>query len=265
MPKGRRTRLWNALAVVTVLGAVASLADRASFGGLIIIGPSQCVTNADCSCTQPDCSAPGQGGFCVPINATLGVCQCNPGFGGANCSLTLGACCGASPPILNMTNPFPANGGVACRDLTELQCSFANGTSVTFAGNGTTCGSGICDPTHTPTETATATATATATRDGDSDATTATPTQTATPVPQGGACTQASQCDPSLFCSRQVCCDTLCNLPGESCALPGQVGTCGAIPPAPAPAASQGGLLVMLGALIAVGCATLALRRRRED
>ena len=150
MPKGRRTRVWNALAVVTVLGAVASLADRASFGGLIIIGPSQCVTNADCSCTQQDCSAPGQGGFCVPINATLGVCQCNPGFGGANCSLTIGACCGASPPILNMTNPFPANGGVACRDLTELQCSFANGTSVTFAGNGTSCGSGICDPTHTP-------------------------------------------------------------------------------------------------------------------
>jgi hypothetical protein len=59
-----------------------------------------------------------------------------------------------------------------------------------------------------------------------------------------------------------VCCDTPCNLPDQSCILPGQVGTCASIPPAPAPAASNGGLLVMLGALIAVAGAAFALKKR---
>lgn len=113
-------------------------------------------------------------------------------------------------------------------------------------------------PTASATSTATATATATAT---DTATATATVTNTppATPVPQGGACTIASQCS-TLNCADGVCCDTACDAPLEQCNLPGQVGTC-ATTAAGAPAASTTGLLVMLGVLL--GAAFVALRLRR--
>jgi hypothetical protein len=100
MPKGRRTRVWNALAVVTVLGAVASLADRASFGGLIIIGPSKCLTNATAAARNR--TALRRARAVVPHQRHSGAAS-NPRFGGANCSPTIGVLRGV-PSILNMTN-----------------------------------------------------------------------------------------------------------------------------------------------------------------
>lgn len=103
----------------------------------------------------------------------------------------------------------------------------------------------VIDP-PTPTPTATATAT---------------PTSTPTPVQQGGACSDASQCTAGLFCSDGTCCDTACTGAGESCDVPGQEGTCVTVP-AGAPAASNTGLLAMIGALFLI--AFVALRARRH-
>ena len=68
---------------------------------------------------------------------------------------------------------------------------------------------------------------------------TSTPTQTptATPVPPLGSCTETAQCAPGLACQNNIC-----------TAL------------APAPATSRTGLLVILGALAAIG--VLALKSR---
>jgi hypothetical protein len=109
-----------------------------------------------------------------------------------------------------------------------------------------------------PNQTSTATATGTATSTSTATAT-ATDTPTAGPVPQGGACSTPSQCS-TLNCADGVCCDTACDQPGEQCNLPGQVGTC-ANAAAGAPAASNTGLLMMLGVLI--GAAFVAMRVRR--
>ena len=57
-----------------------------------------------------------------------------------------------------------------------------------------------------------------------------------------------------------MCCDTACDQPGEQWNLPEQVGTC-ATAAAPAPAASNTALLLMLGVLI--GAALVAMRMRR--
>lgn len=230
------TRIWTLLAAVTVAGALASVGRTAASAPIPF-----CQNDADCGCTQTNCSAPGQGGICVlppPNSSQQPYCQCNPGYGGFNCE-PLGACCGVEP-CRGQANTICA-GSALCSDLTAAECLQFNGT---FAGNGTTCSSDICEPTATSTVTATATA-----------------TPTNTPAPQGGSCTDASQCAPGLFCSDQVCCDTACAGPQVSCNQPGQVGTCAAIA-AQAPAASNGGLLLMLGTLIAVGLGAMALRRR---
>ena len=89
---------------------------------------------------------------------------------------------------------------------------------------------------------------------------TPTVTPTATPVPQGGLCSEPSQCAAGLFCSGGVCCDTLCDGALQRC-FPGE-GTCTVLTSAPAPATSHTGLLVALVAL--VGIARLALRRTRQ-
>ena len=81
MPKGRRTRVWNALAVVTVLGAVASLADRASFGGLIIIGPSSALPTPTAVARNRTALRRARAASVSSTNSSnSGVCQCNPGF-----------------------------------------------------------------------------------------------------------------------------------------------------------------------------------------
>jgi hypothetical protein len=89
---------------------------------------------------------------------------------------------------------------------------------------------------------------------------TATNTPTSTPAPQGGECATPSQCSTG-FCVDQTCCATASCPVGQSCGNPGNTGVCSADPAAPAPAASGGGLLAMLGVLI--GAAFIALRWRR--
>jgi hypothetical protein len=90
------------------------------------------------------------------------------------------------------------------------------------------------------TETPTATPTGTPTH-------TPTATPTGSPVPDGGSCASPSQCA-SGFCVDAVCCDTICNQPGQICAS----GTC-ILPAAPAPAVSHRTLLLIVTLLVAIG------------
>jgi MYXO-CTERM domain-containing protein len=76
--------------------------------------------------------------------------------------------------------------------------------------------------------------------------------------PNGSGCTDAADCQ-SGNCVDDVCCDTPCTGSGEACDLPGQVGQCANLPAA-APAASQGGIIV--GVLALIGVAAIALVRR---
>ncbi len=78
-------------------------------------------------------------------------------------------------------------------------------------------------------------------------------------VPQGGACTEASQCA-TPFCANGVCCDSACDQPLQQCNLPGQAGTCATN--AVAPATSRGGFVVMLAALLLTGFVALRARLR---
>ena len=79
--------------------------------------------------------------------------------------------------------------------------------------------------------------------------------------PNGSSCTDAVDCM-SDNCVEGVCCDTACDGPAESCNAPGRQGTCIAEIPAAAPAASQGGLLLIT--LVLAATAAVAFWRRRE-
>lgn len=122
---------------------------------------------------------------------------------------------------------------------------------------------GVPPPTASATATVTATATATATPTATASATATgavTNTPTASPVPQGGVCTDASQCGTG-HCADGVCCNTVCDQPLQQCNLPGRAGTC-ASTAAGAPAMTPWGLLVAAGML--AGIAGLALQRRLQ-
>ncbi len=129
------------------------------------------------------------------------------------CPIPTGACCDPSTGI--------------CVDAVETQnclppLSFHEDTLCHEVG----CGEPpTATPTHTPTQTPTATATA---------------TPTTTPVPEGGSCTDISQCESDLFCVEQVCTDVV----------------------APAPAASNTALVIALSLLAAIG--GFAILRRRN-
>lgn len=99
-------------------------------------------------------------------------------------------------------------------------------------------------PTATPTRTATATA-----------------TPTHTPRPNGADCTIPSQCA-STFCVNGVCCDTICDQPGELCGLHDHRGVC-TVPSAPAPALRGTWLFGAL--LLLIGIGALAVRNRRTS
>lgn len=237
------TRLWAIIAFVSVTGALGSLLGEQTRVGATVL---ECYNDSNCGCDaqqeQMNCSPEsGAHGQCVQ-----GLCACNPGWTGPHCENATGACCGVDLMAGN------GNGnGTACSNLTEAQCLQFSGT---YAGNGTTCASGICEPSPTPTETSTPTETPTPTETGA-------PTETPTRVPQGGACTEPSQCVEGLFCSDEVCCDTACADPGESCAVEGFEGTC-ILDAAPAPAASSTGLLIGLALLVLTAFAALRPRRK---
>ena len=107
-----------------------------------------------------------------------------------------------------------------------------------------------CPATPTPSATPTATETATA-------SVTATATATSTGVPQGGGCATPSQCS-TAFCVDGVCCDTICDQPGQVCNQPGNPGVCTAATAA-APALTPLALLIAVGLLTGLGA--FALRR----
>lgn len=97
-------------------------------------------------------------------------------------------------------------------------------------------------PTGTPTRTPTVTATGTPTRTRTGTVT-ATATGTGN-IPNGGDCATPSTCQ-SGFCVEGICCNTICNQPGQSCVS----GTCSA----PAPAVSHRTLGLILALLVTIG------------
>jgi hypothetical protein len=135
-----------------------------------------------------------------------------------------------------MTADDAAECAANCQSFGGPGCS-----GVGFVAGGA-CNAGSCQtPTATPSVTATATA-------------------TDTPIPNGGGCTEPSECE-SGNCEDAVCCDEECEGPLVACNLPGQVGTCSSIA-APAPTTSPRGLAVAIGLLVAVAALALAARRR---
>ena len=229
----RRRQTWSLIAALCVGVAMVTLVDDQR---TVDAAAVNCVNNSDCGCDQQqqqqNCSAgSGAGGTCVQ-----GSCQCNPLHAGLNCEIPFGACCNIPCNAVGQANCA----SLPCAEISQGECASVGGT---YQGNFTSCAPS--DPCAVSTPTATATATAT-------------PTQTR--VPQGGDCVDASQCDPGLFCSDTVCCDTACLGAGQSCDVPGEVGTC-VTEPAGAPAASGSGLAIIVALLIAT--AFFALRARR--
>jgi hypothetical protein len=82
-------------------------------------------------------------------------------------------------------------------------------------------------------------------------------------VPNGGDCTDGSQCQ-SGNCADGVCCDTPCTDPLEQCNLPDQAGTCSSTA-AIAPAVSMRGLVAAVLLLASLGAVTIARLRRRAQ
>lgn len=118
--------------------------------------------------------------------------------------------------------------------------------------------------TITPTATFTATRTPTRTRTETRTPTeTVTRTSTPSPQPNGAACGDPAQCT-STFCVDDVCCDTACNDPGQSCALANSVGTCATVASAPAPALSPWSLIATAVLLLGAGVAMLTRRASRR-
>ncbi len=112
-----------------------------------------------------------------------------------------------------------------CADIDALCCTSQGGVP---QGPGSVCAGPICQPaspTATPTNTPTQTPTATPTN---------------TRVPEGGSCTDISQCESGLFCVEQICAHVV----------------------APAPAASNTALVIALSLLAAIG--GFAILRRRD-
>ena len=81
--------------------------------------------------------------------------------------------------------------------------------------------------------------------------------------PPGHECGTPDQCDP-MFCVDGVCCTDPCTGANQRCDVPGRVGECVTIAPAPAPVLSSTGLLI--GALLLAAVGTIGLiRNRRQD
>jgi hypothetical protein len=77
----------------------------------------------------------------------------------------------------------------------------------------------------------------------------------------GVPCTTGFQCA-STFCAKGACCNRACNGPTETCTLPGSVGQCVGL--APAPMISERGVLIVGGLLTAIGLWGLQRLTRRS-
>lgn len=226
---------WQVAVMATVGGVLLSLVSLQESVG---------VPTVPCGQAQgPSCGgscAPGQ--QCVVNASNTSLCVCE----------TLGCC------ELGYQDAIAAAASGSCTNSTASTCPYG---SMFLAGEvclNNSCATNTPTPTNTPTNTPTPTDTPTETPTA-TPTNTPTSTPTNTPVPDGGSCTDPSDCQ-SGNCVRNVCCDTECNLPGQSCAEPGSIGTCTEVP-APAPAASRGGLLLIVCALIAIGGFAVVRRR----
>lgn len=139
---------------------------------------------------------------------------------------------------------FPGDffGGTCCPPGTVQSCGFNCCTAGQTCENGFLC----VDPTSTPTMTPTPTATPTSTE-----------TPTNTPIPNGGSCIDPADCS-SGNCVDDVCCDTVCTEPLRNCNVPGQVGVCSDVEPAPTLSPRSEVFAIILLA----GTAAWAFRRR---
>lgn len=211
---------WQAAVTATVSAVLLSLVPLQESVG-VPVGPP--CGNA----TWPTC----EGGTCA-----VGQ-RCNTGFSGntSACVCETVGCC-----ALNGSSAPPCQG-----NQTQSECFVLKGL---FVPGGVCTDNGCATPTWTPTPTNTPTSTPTATT-----------TPTNTPAPNGGTCTEPTDCQ-SGNCVDDVCCNTSCSLPGESCVVPGSVGTCTEVA-ARAPAVSLSGLALIIIALFAIG-AVAAVRRR---
>lgn len=213
----------SALMAITLATSLLSLVGSGpSIGGEII--PCENATAPTCGGTCP------LGAVCASANETGNQTE-------VGCTCQVLGCCEQES-----TGGRTQTVGANChQEVTALECGPLN----LFIPAGVCVDDACVEASPTPTATPTSTATQTPTN---------------TPVPDGGACLDPVDCL-SGNCVQNICCDTLCNLPGQFCNLPGSVGICSEAA-APVPAASNSGLVAILVALIGIG--GFAVWRRRS-
>lgn len=242
----------------------------AAYGALNLCpGPGcgdPCTSDADCNCDSTQqaggcTSQTGAGGDCVEAAGGVGVdlCICNPGYNPPTCAS--GACCHPNGTCTDEGQTSCEDGGtyqgdnVSCTAVTcPIACNLTEAPECD--GNcpaGQVCSSilnqlgaqvagaqplGECEciaatetPTPTSTPTATLTSTPTATETG---------TPTNTPVMMGGPCQETADCEGGLFCEAGICTENT----------------------APAPVASERGVLFIIILLSSVGAFAIFRRRR---
>lgn len=161
-----------------------------------------------------------------------------------NCPTT--GCCGFNEQNQATTSgPAPSD---LCVETDEASCDLVFGQFVA----GGSCAGGLDGNCVSPTPTSTATHTPTATA-------TATGTATRTPQPNGADCTSGTECA-STFCVDDVCCNSACSGPFDTCDAPPEPGVC--VQVAPAPPVSRRGLFTGLALLTLIGAAALWHQRR---
>jgi hypothetical protein len=236
----------------------------------------QCRPRICCKCeTEPGTTNSG-GGCDLPCTQTgigflvcVGACVAIDELTQDSCNLkvvnqalcadgscpTTGCCSFNEQSQATTSGPAPAD---LCVETDEASCDLVSGQ---FVADGSCAGglSGTCvSPTPTSTATHTPTATATATSTATNTAT-ATGTSTRTPQPNGADCTSGTECA-STFCVDDVCCNSACAGPFDTCDAPPEPGVC--VQVAPAPPVSRRGLFTGLALLTLIGAAALWHQRR---
>lgn len=223
----------------------------------------------------PANSAPTPAGCCIDASgcSVTRAPSCNGSFSsGQVCSGGMNSTC--VDPVLGCCETGRAEcAGEPCFELSlcsdnvsELDCLLGGGefsenaecSDVENATINSPEGSfGRCVPIEVP-ETATATPSSTPTVTPTSTAT-ATSTPTNTKIPDGVSCVDPLDCA-SGNCVDDVCCESACDGPGQSCNLAGLEGACLG-PETMAPVASNRILPLLVAVLAALGVVTVARRR----
>lgn len=169
----------------------------------------------------------------------------------------------ATPTLTHTASATASPSATAPLASTATQTATATLTrSATLTSSSTPVSTSTGTPTssRTPASTSTGTPSSTSSPVATSTGTpTGTVTRTPSGLPDGGACSDPSQCL-SDFCVDGVCCDSACDGPNDSCDQPGQGGECVSVPH-PAPSTSPRGLGLAVLALIAVAARLLRPRR----